>query len=510
MLVDRRMQGEDRPYISSNDIDQAKVEENISVTNRADRLLKYLSEKSSVGSQLDIESDSAHHELVIYRHLGSKRYKESVIKYHESLAWSESLEWKEFNILADNLSKRGFLEIIDRHNLGLTCRVTIEGYQRVEETIMDHDISQALVIMSFGENMNAVYENGIKQAIENSGYKPIRIDRKNDINKVDDKIIAEIRRSRFLIADYTQGEDGARGSVYYEAGFASGLGIPVIHLCRKDMVDKLHFDTRQYYHIVWSNPEELRESLQARIIGFIGKGPLTLPTVTENLVVDGRRQLFVEGPTDKLVIEKALQVFAPNHATKISVETKDSGGGWLYVIDMLIGWRHVAKHDLEKPRAAGIVDKGDDEKNACNKYNDAIGNTDSAKCFMLTPSPHIHGVFQNRFNIPVDLESLYDREAWEWADEKGFLEKRKLQPVLPEDTSERIINNETTLDQVLNKDWAIFVRRKFSQDGKMAMARYFHNMEDDKFRNRMCCLEPLVQEILAYLFPKKEKQIIHK
>ena len=73
------------------------------------------------------------------------------------------------------------------------------------------------------------------------------------------------------MADFTHGEDGARGGVYYEAGFAYGLGLDVIYSCRKDMVDQLHFDTRQYYHIVWETPEELRDSLAQRIEALIGR-----------------------------------------------------------------------------------------------------------------------------------------------------------------------------------------------------------------------------------------------
>ena len=70
----------------------------------------------------------------------------------------------------------------------------------------------------------------------------------------------------FLVADFTHGEGGARGGVYFEAGFAYGLGIPVIYTCRADMVDKLHFDTRQYAHILWERSEDLRDALRNRIV----------------------------------------------------------------------------------------------------------------------------------------------------------------------------------------------------------------------------------------------------
>lgn len=43
---------------------------------------------------------------------------------------------------------------------------------------------------------------------------------KEHSNKIDDEIIGEIRRSAFIVADFT----GHRGGVYFEAGFAMGLG----------------------------------------------------------------------------------------------------------------------------------------------------------------------------------------------------------------------------------------------------------------------------------------------
>ena len=54
---------------------------------------------------------------------------------------------------------------------------------------------------------------------------------------------------------------GQRGGVYFEAGFAMGLGLPVIWLVRKDEVEKLHFDTRQYAHIAYESAEDLKQKL---------------------------------------------------------------------------------------------------------------------------------------------------------------------------------------------------------------------------------------------------------
>ena len=66
----------------------------------------------------------------------------------------------------------------------------------------------------------------------------------------------------------------ARGGVYFEAGFALGLGLQVIWVCRQDQVELMHFDTRQYNHIAWSDPDDLYKRLKNRIVALLGVGPL--------------------------------------------------------------------------------------------------------------------------------------------------------------------------------------------------------------------------------------------
>ena len=170
---------------------------------------------------------------------------------------------------------------LEKHNYYI--RLTPAGMKRLEELetkVVNSE--QAFVAMWFDESVNEAYEKGIQPAIEESGYRPLRIDKKEHNNKIDDEIIAEIRRSRFVVCDFTcgliphNGEQTAihRGGVYYEAGFAQGLGIPVIWTCHADHIEHVHFDTRQFNHITWSTPEEIREKLRNRIGAVIGDGPL--------------------------------------------------------------------------------------------------------------------------------------------------------------------------------------------------------------------------------------------
>jgi nucleoside 2-deoxyribosyltransferase len=152
---------------------------------------------------------------------------------------------------------------------------TMGGWNEIDKlTAPTNDFSQAFVAMWFDPTMDEAYSVGIEPAVRANGYKALRIDNKEHVNKIDDEIIAEIRRSRFLIADFTCAPKDIRGGVYYEAGFAQGIGIPVIWTCSKHAENDLHFDTRQYAHIMWETPKELFEKLKNRIGAVLGNGPL--------------------------------------------------------------------------------------------------------------------------------------------------------------------------------------------------------------------------------------------
>src|SRR5215470_16220437 len=55
---------------------------------------------------------------------------------------------------------------------------------------------------------------------------------------------------RFVVADLSHGSHGA----YWEAGFAEGLGLPVIYTCEEDAWKerKTHFDTNHMLTILWN------------------------------------------------------------------------------------------------------------------------------------------------------------------------------------------------------------------------------------------------------------------
>lgn len=196
---------------------------------------------------------------------------------------SEMYEMMAACEIGDEGELRRFLQVLNRmeyiegteHSSGWRYRLTAKGHLKLEEIYRQRpDSQQAFIAMWFDETTQVMYDNCIAKAVIDCGYRPLRIDKKEHINKIDDEIIGEIRRSRFVIADFTCPPNQPRGGVYYEAGFAAGLGIPVIWSANATSIGDLHFDTRQYNHIPWNSPDELYEKLRKRIGAVIGDGPL--------------------------------------------------------------------------------------------------------------------------------------------------------------------------------------------------------------------------------------------
>ena len=228
--------------------------------------------------------------LYIYRKTDFpyKRIKIEISDKNTSIGYAKKAgELKhQFEALRD----MGYIQIDGQYfdPMQYKCYLTIEGINRVEGLLKstNEDSLQGFVAMWFDDKMLATFETCISKAISDAGFEPFIISMKDHNGNICDEIIAEIRKSRFLVADFT----GASGGAYFEAGFALGLGLPVIWTCREDWFNnmeatkdieaeidgekrmitiddsrQIHFDVNHYNFIVWKTEEELYKKLKDRI-----------------------------------------------------------------------------------------------------------------------------------------------------------------------------------------------------------------------------------------------------
>ena len=173
----------------------------------------------------------------------------------------------ELRLLLNDLKDKRFINVTYKADRAI-CELTLSGWQELESSEgKNKNRAQAFVAMSFDMDLEPVWLYGIKPAIESQHYEAYKVNEDPHLDRIDEKILREIERSKFVIADVTTQKQG----VYFEAGYTLGQGIPVIWCVRDDEISKLHFDTRQFKHVIWKSPEDLRPKLSEQISGAIGK-----------------------------------------------------------------------------------------------------------------------------------------------------------------------------------------------------------------------------------------------
>jgi len=189
--------------------------------------------------------------------------------YDIPLAWASTEE--ELRYYIESLIDRNLLRKMSQEigRVPLSIAITADGWDYLEQHERHiEERTQAFVAMSFSADLKSIWEGPIKNAITKAGYKPHRVDAEPHSDLIDLRIISGIKDSRFLVADFTEQKYG----VYFEAGYAQGMGLPIIRCVREDDFKNLHFDTNHYNYIVWKNPKDLEEQLYDFICAIIGKG----------------------------------------------------------------------------------------------------------------------------------------------------------------------------------------------------------------------------------------------
>ena len=240
MLINLREQGEPCPEVTRDAIRDARAASDLPVHTRADRFLLHLGRlTNTIGEEIDTSPGRPNHVT--------------------SLAWTESTEESELEFLDGYLQEMCWLD--EGTDLPV---VSVEGYSRIAEMTHGQGSTRVFVAMWFSNDMRRTYSNAIAPAVRQAGFEPYIVGEGRSTERIEDEAEATIRESRFVVADFThETGESVRGSVYYEAGFARGLGKPIIFTAKAGT--KPHFNTAHFPHIFWKNDADLEEQLTQRI-----------------------------------------------------------------------------------------------------------------------------------------------------------------------------------------------------------------------------------------------------
>ena len=152
------------------------------------------------------------------------------------------------------LGREGIIrEIIKYHNLNWLDEIMDAGF--------------IIMPISDDEFTRKTYRS-IKYVCKKFDINAVRIDEMNTSGVVTEEILEKIKASDYLIVDITN----ERPNVYYELGFAHGLGKDfekIVLMARKGT--KRHFDIQSMRAIIYKDHKGLRRALHKRLKAITGK-----------------------------------------------------------------------------------------------------------------------------------------------------------------------------------------------------------------------------------------------
>lgn len=202
--------------------------------------------------------------------------------------WARICDRPELTQMALFLKKKGLIDFevpnrtpglgeLNSQIIGHPVQITVDGWEKFRlRNSFPHSNKVFIATKFVWPEENDVREKAlqaIKEACRACGYDA-EIVGQNHTGNITDQIIAEIQRSRFVIAELSYNNRG----VYFEAGYARGIGRPVFHVIRDGHTDgadeegkRVHFDIQQVMYRKWRTPEELQAELTVWIEAVVGK-----------------------------------------------------------------------------------------------------------------------------------------------------------------------------------------------------------------------------------------------
>ena len=243
------------PFIMEKELDElfedSRIPKDDDIQAKSGKILRYLRDKSP--------------------HYGAK--VELHLERDRSVAYA--VDQNEFVALLRLLDDSGYVnaEIISTmENTGeciepeVEVSLTSQGWELAKglgQEIVDS--RQGFIAIRFDDDADP-FIGAIEKGIENAGYEPECIKEKHYSERVMDKALGEIRRSKFVIVDLTKN----RCAVSFEAGFAHALGIECIFFCQKD--ERVEdFYSKHYKYVEYENKEDLQQKVEEAVRSRIGQ-----------------------------------------------------------------------------------------------------------------------------------------------------------------------------------------------------------------------------------------------
>jgi predicted ATP-dependent endonuclease of OLD family len=211
--------------------------------------------------------------------------------------------------------------------------------------------------------------------------------------------------------------------------------------------------------------------------------------------------LYVEGSTDKKILELAIKHIDENLIKMFKIET-DQSAGHSWVFDMVCAW--VLSRNSSP--VAGLFDMDKDAKKSKEALTDFLDKKQSrahlAKAFSLEKPPHLISIFQKGIKLEWAIEEVLPPSVWRHAEEKGWLEDKSTNMELNSFSDQHTTFYQHCTNKGLSPDELLYMKRVRNVN-KSDFLKYISSLKDkgeilEPFR-------PLIEKLKSH-FKDKTKE----
>lgn len=229
-----------------------------------------------------------------------------------------------------------------------------------------------------------------------------------------------------------------------------------------------------------------------------------LNIIARNMRNLGKPHMFVEGKTDKMVAEKALNIFFRDNLGYFEISEH---GGIGPVAKELDAWELVQSNQHERFRGVALVDKDSPDENSKSLFSEN-SRRNYTKMIKWTPR-HLSSILNKGFAIPIDLEAMYSDEFWMRAEQFGWLEDC---PNMINRLPKRIIMVLGNQPEEVVKPYEglptpdlLRIRKQFSRNGKNEAAKHISDLSDAEAQEILKHMQFDLKKAIEYLLKKNQQ-----
>lgn len=230
--------------------------------------------------------------------------------------------------------------------------------------------------------------------------------------------------------------------------------------------------------------------------------------VKSRISVDKIETVFVEGITDKIIIESVMNLFYPDLMKKIYFDAVKSGGGASWVERKLFIWAKsltVKSNEDKYLKAIGLFDDDKPGNESINRIRELIDvNSAEGKTFMIKKScykysPIIKSIRSKGIIIPTVIEDLLSEEFWEYSKEQQWLSHRNTRDLVLDKEKITIDHDQLNLEILkelgFTKVESLAIMYKVDSDYKKAFAN--HIIKSNK--KKLLPIKYMIEDLLNSL-----------